>query len=281
MAIRSYKPTTPSMRYITRSTFEEITKKDPEKSLVHTRKRTGGRNNNGRVTMRGRGGGAKQKIRNVDFRRNRHGVVAKVIAIEYDPGRSARIALLEYTDGEKRYIVAPVGLGVGDTVQCGPKAPARPGNWLPLSNIPPGADIHNIELAPGKGGQMVRSAGAAATLMSLDNGKAQIKLPSGEIRRVSEKCYAVVGQVGNTDHEKQVWGKAGNTRHRGRRPITRAVAKNPHDHPMGGGEAKTSGGGHPVTPWGKPTKGFKTRKRKKYSNQFILVRRDGRPFKRK
>lgn len=281
MAIRTYKPTTPSMRYIARSTFEEITKKKPEKSLVRIRKRTGGRNNNGRVTMRGRGGGAKQKIRNVDFRRNKHGIAAKVTAIEYDPGRSARIALLEYTDGEKRYIVAPVGLGVGDTIQCGPNAPPRLGNWLPLSKIPPGTAVHNLELAPGKGGQLVRSAGTSATLMSLDQGKAQIKLPSGEIRRLNEKCYAVVGQVGNTDHEKQVWGKAGNTRHRGRRPITRAVAKNPHDHPMGGGEAKTSGGGHPSTPWGKPTKGFKTRKRKKYSNQFILVRRDGRPFKRK
>ena len=281
MAIRPYKPTTPSMRYIARTTFDEITKTKPEKRLVHTKKRTGGRNNNGRVTMRGRGGGAKQKIRNIDFRRNKHGMAANVVAIEYDPGRSARIALLEYTDGEKRYIVAPIGLGVGDTVQCGPNAPARPGNWLPLSKIPPGTSIHNLELSPGKGGQLVRSAGTSATLMSRDQGKAQIKLPSGEIRRVSEKCYAVVGQVGNTDHQKQVWGKAGNTRHRGRRPITRAVAKNPHDHPMGGGEAKTSGGGHPTTPWGKPTKGFKTRKRKKYSNQFILVRRDGRPFKRK
>ena len=281
MPIRSYNPTTPSMRYITRSTFEEITRKGPEKKLVHTRKRSGGRNNRGRITMRGRGGGHKQKIRNVDFRRNKHGIAAKVTAIEYDPGRSARIALLEYADGEKRYMVAPVGLGVGDTVQCGPQAAPRLGNWLPMGKIPVGAEIHNLELTPGKGGQIVRSAGASAMLMSRGGGYAQVKLPSGEIRRFNEKCYAVIGQVGNTDHEKQVWGKAGNTRHRGRRPITRAVAKNPVDHPMGGGEAKTSGGGHPTTPWGKPTKGFKTRPRKKYSNQFILVRRDGRPFKRK
>ena len=287
MPIRSYNPTTPSLRYIKRSTFEELTKdengkrKRPERKLVKAKKRSGGRNSDGRVTMRGRGGGAKRKLRNVDFRRNKHGVSATVIAIEYDPGRSARLALLEYADGEKRYIVAPVGLEKGSNVQCGPEALARPGNWLPLSKIPVGSDIHNLELAPGKGGQLVRSAGASASLMSRDGGFAQIKLPSGEIRRVSEKCFAAFGQVGNADHEKQVLGKAGNTRHRGRRPITRAVAKNPHDHPMGGGEAKTSGGGHPMTPWGKPTKGYKTRQRKKYSNKFILVRRDGRPFKRR
>ena len=281
MAIKTYKPVTPSQRYITRSTFDEITKTKPERRLTTNRKRTGGRNNRGRITLRGRGGGAKQRIRNVDFRRNKHGIPAKVVAIEYDPIRSARLALLEYTDGERRYIVAPNTIAVGATIQSGPGSPPRVGNCMPLKDIPMGLEIHNIELTLGKGGQLVRSAGGAATLMSRNAGFAQIKLPSGEIRRINENCIATIGQVGNTDHENQVWGKAGNTRHRGRRPITRAVAKNPHDHPMGGGEAKTSGGGHPSTPWGKPTKGFKTRKRKKYSNKFILVRRNGRPMKQR
>ena len=289
MPIRSYKPTTPSMRYIKRSTFEEITKTKPEKALVKIRKRTGGRNNRGRVTMRGIGGGAKQKIRNVDFKRrfSRKAfgedatVTAKVIAIEYDPMRSARIALLEYEGGEKRYIIAPNKLGVGDSVQSGPNAEPEIGSAMPIKNVPLAATIHNIELTPGRGGQIVRAAGSSATLMSLDGDMAQIKLPSGEIRRINENCWATIGQVGNIDHEKQVIGKAGNSRHRGIRPITRAVAKNPVDHPMGGGEAKTSGGGHPVTPWGVITRGYKTRSKKKYSNKFILVRRDGRPMKRK
>ncbi|MFM1554872.1 MAG: 50S ribosomal protein L2 [Limisphaerales bacterium] len=289
MPIRSYKPTTPSMRYIKRSTFEEITKTKPEKALVKIRKRTGGRNNRGRVTMRGIGGGAKQKIRNVDFKRrfSRKAfgedatVTAKVIAIEYDPMRSARIALLEYEGGEKRYIIAPNKLGVGDSVQSGPNAEPEIGSAMPIKKIPLAAAIHNIELTPGRGGQIVRAAGSSATLMSLEGDIAQIKLPSGEIRRINENCWATIGQVGNIDHEKQVIGKAGNSRHRGIRPITRAVAKNPVDHPMGGGEAKTSGGGHPVTPWGVITRGYKTRSKKKYSNKFILVRRDGRPMKRK
>ncbi|MGY8650578.1 MAG: 50S ribosomal protein L2 [Verrucomicrobiia bacterium] len=289
MPIRSYKPTTPSMRYIKRSTFEEITKTKPEKALVKIRKKTGGRNNRGRVTMRGIGGGAKQKIRNVDFKRrfSRKAfgedatVAAKVIAIEYDPMRSARIALLEYEGGEKRYIIAPNKLGVGDSVQSGPNAEPEIGSAMPIKKIPLAAAIHNIELTPGRGGQIVRAAGSSATLMSLDGDMAQIKLPSGEIRRINENCWATIGQVGNIDHEKQVIGKAGNSRHRGIRPITRAVAKNPVDHPMGGGEAKTSGGGHPVTPWGVITRGYKTRSKKKYSNKFILVRRDGRPMKRK
>jgi large subunit ribosomal protein L2 len=277
------------MRYIKRSTFEEITKTKPEKALVKIRKKTGGRNNRGRVTMRGIGGGAKQKIRNVDFKRrfSRKAfgedatVTAKVIAIEYDPMRSARIALLEYEGGEKRYIIAPNKLGVGDSVQSGPNAEPEIGSAMPLNKIPLAAAIHNIELTPGRGGQIVRAAGSSATLMSLDGDMAQIKLPSGEIRRINENCWATIGQVGNIDHEKQVIGKAGNSRHRGIRPITRAVAKNPVDHPMGGGEAKTSGGGHPVTPWGVITRGYKTRSKKKYSNKFILVRRDGRPMKRK
>ena len=289
MPIRSYKPTTPTMRYIKRSTFEEITKTKPEKALVKIRKKTGGRNNRGRVTMRGIGGGAKQKIRNVDFKRrfSRKAfgedatVTAKVIAIEYDPMRSARIALLEYEGGEKRYIIAPNKLGVGDSVQSGPNAEPEIGSAMPIKKIPLAAAIHNIELTPGRGGQIVRAAGSSATLMSLDGDMAQIKLPSGEIRRINENCWATIGQVGNIDHEKQVIGKAGNSRHRGIRPITRAVAKNPVDHPMGGGEAKTSGGGHPVTPWGVITRGYKTRSKKKYSNKFILVRRDGRPMKRK
>ena len=289
MPIRPYKPTTPSMRYIKRSTFEEITKTKPEKALVKIRKKTGGRNNRGRVTMRGIGGGAKQKIRNVDFKRrfSRKAfgedatVTAKVIAIEYDPMRSARIALLEYEGGEKRYIIAPNKLGVGDSVQSGPNAEPEIGSAMPIKKIPLAAAIHNIELTPGRGGQIVRAAGSSATLMSLDGDMAQIKLPSGEIRRINENCWATIGQVGNIDHEKQVIGKAGNSRHRGIRPITRAVAKNPVDHPMGGGEAKTSGGGHPVTPWGVITRGYKTRSKKKYSNKFILVRRDGRPMKRK
>ena len=277
------------MRYIKRSTFEEITKTKPEKALVKIRKRTGGRNNRGRVTMRGIGGGAKQKIRNVDFKRrfSRKAfgedatVTAKVIAIEYDPMRSARIALLEYEGGEKRYIIAPNKLGVGDSVQSGPNAEPEIGSAMPIKKIPLAAAIHNIELTPGRGGQIVRAAGSSATLMSLDGDMAQIKLPSGEIRRINENCWATIGQVGNIDHEKQVIGKAGNSRHRGIRPITRAVAKNPVDHPMGGGEAKTSGGGNAVTPWGVITRGYKTRSKKKYSNKFILVRRDGRPMKRK
>lgn len=289
MAIRSYKPVTPSMRYIKRSTFEEITKTKPEKSLVKTKKKTGGRNSDGHITMRGIGGGAKQKIRNVDFRRRfaRHAygpeatVKGEVIAIEYDPIRSARLALIQYPKGEKRYIIAARGMAVGSVIFSGPKAEPEPGNALPLGKIPPGTPIHNIELTKGKGGQIVRAAGSSATLMAADSKFAQVKLPSGEIRRVNAECWATVGIVGNEDHEKQVIGKAGNTRHRGRRGITRAVAKNPVDHPMGGGEAKTSGGGHPVTPWGVITKGYKTRNKKKYSNKFILVRRDGRPMKRK
>ena len=289
MPIRSYKPVTPSQRYIKRSTFEEITKTKPEKALVKIKKKTGGRNSDGHITMRGLGGGAKQKIRNVDFRRrfarDKYGsnatVEGKVAAIEYDPIRSARIALVEYVGSEKRYILAAKGMEVGAKIYSGPDAEPEPGNALPLSNIPPGTPIHNIELTKGKGGQIVRSAGTSATVMATDKDYAQIKLPSGEIRRVNAACWATVGVVGNADHEKQVIGKAGNTRHRGRRGITRAVAKNPVDHPMGGGEAKSSGGGHPVTPWGVITKGKKTRSKKKYSNKFILVRRDGRPMKRK
>jgi large subunit ribosomal protein L2 len=279
MPVKSFRPLTPSTRYITISDYSEITKRKPEKKLVYTRKKTGGRNSYGRVTSRGRGQGHKQKVRTVDFRREKLGVEASVIAIEYDPIRSARLALVEYKDGEKRYIIAPVGLKVGATVSSGASAPPEVGNALPLKNIPVGITIHNLELIPGKGAQMVRSAGSGATLMSRDEGYAQIRLPSGEIRKINENCLASIGQVGNAEHENVVLGKAGRARHRGIRPLSRGVAKNPVDHPMGGGAGKTSGGGHPVTPWGVVTKGKKTRPKFKFSNRFIVVRRDGRPPK--
>jgi large subunit ribosomal protein L2 len=281
MPVRAFRPLTPSTRYITIADFSDITKTKPEKGLVFTRKRTGGRNCYGRVTSRGIGGGTKQKNRLVDFKRNKHGVVATVAAIEYDPRRTARLALLQYQDGEKRYIVAPVGLQVGAKLMSGPAALPELGNCLPLKLVPVGVPIHNIELAPGKGGQLVRTAGGAAALMSRDQGYALIRLPSGEIRKVKEGCYATIGQVGNLEHEKVTLGKAGRSRHRGIRPLSRGVAKNPVDHPMGGGAGKTSGGGHPVTPWGVITKGYRTRNRRKHSNRFILVRRDGRPMKHK
>ncbi len=281
MPVKSFRPLTPSTRYITIASYADITKTRPEKSLVFTRKKTGGRNSYGRITSRGIGQGNKQKIRNVDFKRNKHGIEATVAAIEYDPRRTARLALLQYKDGEKRYIIAPVGLGVGTKLMSGPAAPPEVGNSLPLKAIPVGLPIHNLEIIPGRGAQMVRSAGGAATLMSRDEGYAQVRLPSGEIRRINENCFATIGQVGNTEHENIVLGKAGRSRHRGIRPLSRAVAKNPVDHPMGGGAGKTSGGGHPVTPWGVPTKGKKTRNRRKLSNRFIVVRRDGRPMKQK
>lgn len=279
MPVKTFRPLTPSTRYITIASFEEITKTRPEKRLVTIRKRTGGRNSYGRVTSRGIGGGHKQKLRLVDFKRERHGVEAVVKAIEYDPRRSARLALLEYKDGEKRYILAPLGLIVGTKVVSGPTAAPETGNSLPLRIIPVGLPLHNIELTPGRGAQMVRTAGGSATLMSRDQGYALVRLPSGEIRRINENCYATIGQVGNVEHENVVLGKAGRARHRGIRPLSRGVAKNPVDHPMGGGAGKTSGGGHPVTPWGVITKGYKTRKRRKYSNRFIVLRRSGRPLK--
>jgi large subunit ribosomal protein L2 len=279
MPVKSFRPLTPSTRYITIASYDEITKTKPEKSLVYTRKKTGGRNSYGRVTSRGRGQGHKQKVRTVDFKRNKFGVEAKVIAIEYDPIRTARLALLEYKDGERAYIIAPVGLEVGATLKSGATAPPDIGNALPLKNVPIGATIHNLEMVPGRGAQIVRSAGGGATLMSRDEGYAQVRLPSGEIRRFNENCLATIGQVGNTEHENVMLGKAGRARHRGIRPLSRGVAKNPVDHPMGGGAGKTSGGGHPVTPWGVITKGYKTRPKFKFSNRFIVVRRDGRPPK--
>jgi large subunit ribosomal protein L2 len=284
MPVKTFRPLTPSTRYITIADFSDITKTKPEKSLVEIRKKTGGRNMYGRMTARGIGGGHKQKIRLVDFKRNKHGVEATVAAIEYDPMRSARLALLQYKDGEKRYIIAPVGVKVGVTLSSGPTAPPEVGNSLPLKSIPVGLAVHNIELTPGRGGQMVRSAGGSATLMSVDAGYAQLRLPSGEIRRVNEECYATIGQVGNTTHENVILGKAGRSRHRGIRPINRGVTKNPVDHPNGGGQGKSKSGGgwqQLMSPWGKVAKGGKTRAKYKYSNRFIVVRRNGLPIKTK
>ena len=284
MPVKSFRPLTPSTRYVTIADFSDITKTRPEKHLVRTRKKTGGRNCYGRATARGIGGGHKQKLRLVDFKRNKHGVEATVSAIEYDPGRSARLALLEYKDGEKRYILAPTGIQVGGKVMSGPTAPPEIGNCLPLRSIPLASAVHNIEIIPGRGGQMVRSAGGAGTLMSRDEGYALVRLPSGEIRKINENCYATIGQVGNTEHENVVLGKAGRSRHRGIRPINRGVSRNPVDHPNGGGAGKSKSGGgwqQLTSPWGLLAKGYRTRDRRKASNRFILVRRDGRPMKNK
>jgi len=284
MPVKTFRPLTPSLRYITFADYSDVTKSKPEKRLVEIRKKTGGRNVYGRVTARGIGGGHKQKIRIVDFKRNKTGVEATVAAIEYDPMRSARLALLEYKDGEKRYIIAPAGIQVGGKVMSGPTAPAEIGNCLPLKAIPVGLAIHNIEMTPGAGGQMVRTAGGAATLMSRDEGYAQIRLPSGEIRKVNENCCATIGQVGNVEHENVILGKAGRSRHLGKRPINRGVTRNPVDHPNGGGAGKSKSGGgwqQLTSPWGLLAKGYKTRHRKKSSNRFIIIRRDGRPMKNK
>jgi large subunit ribosomal protein L2 len=284
MPVKTFRPLTPSRRYITVASFEEVTKARPEKSLVMTRKKTGGRNCYGRVTARGIGGGHKQKIRSVDFKRNKHGMEATVAAIEYDPGRSARLALLEYKDGEKLYIVAPDGLKVGAKVVSGPSAAPELGNALPLRSIPVGLPIHSIEMVPGRGAQMVRSAGSSASLMSRDGGYALIRLPSGEIRRVHEDCYATIGAVGNAEHENEVLGKAGRSRWLGIRPINRGVSRNPVDHPNGGGAGKSKSGGgwqQLTSPWGLLAKGYRTRHKKKPSRRFIVVRRDGRPMKQK
>src|SRR5436305_4741957 len=272
MGVRRYKPTSAGRRNMSVSTFEEITKSTPEKSLLEPLRKSGGRNNQGRLTVRHRGGGTKRAYRKIDFKRNKHGVAAKVAHIEYDPNRTARIALLHYADGEKRYILAPDGLAVGTTITSGPEADILVGNSLPLAKIPLGTTIHNIELKEGKGGQMVRSAGTAAQLMAREGDWATLRLPSGEMRKVHIRCYATIGQVGNLEHENVSYGKAGRTRHLGKRPHNRGVSMNPVDHPLGGGEGKTSGGRHPVTPWGKPTKGYKTRKNKR-TTKFIVKRR--------
>ncbi len=273
MALRRTKPTSPGRRFQTYDTFEDITRSQPEKSLVRALNKTGGRNAKGRVTCRHRGGGHKRRYRVVDFKRNKMDVPAKVAAIEYDPNRSARIALLHYVDGEKRYIVAPHNLAVGDTVIAGEAADIKPGNVLPLRNIPLGTQIHNVELHPGKGSQLVRSAGSYAQLMAKEGRYAQVKLPSGEVRMILIDCQATVGQVGNPEHGNISLGKAGRKRWLGRRPKVRGVAMNPVDHPMGGGEGKASGGRHPCSPWGQPTKGFRTRKKRKVSNRYIVKRR--------
>ena len=282
MPVKTFRPLTPSTRYITIADYSELTKKKPEKSLLEIRKKSGGRNHYGRATARGIGGGHKQKLRIVDFKRQKHGMEATVAAIEYDPIRTARLALLQYSDGEKAYILAPAGLLVGAKVMSGAVAAPDLGNALPMSKIPVGIAIHNIELHAGKGGQIVRSAGSSATLMSRDGGYAQIRLPSGEIRKMQEDCYATIGQVGNAEHENVVLGKAGRSRHRGIRPISRGVARNPVDHPNGGGQGKSKSGGgwqQLTSPWGLQAKGLRTRIKSKYSNRFIVVRRDGRPLK--
>lgn len=258
------------------SSFEEITKSTPEKSLTTSLRKSGGRNSNGRVTSRARGGGHKRRYRIIDFKRNKHGIPAKVFSIEYDPNRSARIALLHYADGEKRYIIAPDGLKVGDSLMSGEKAEIKVGNALKLKDIPMGSFIHNVELKPGKGGQLGRSAGTAIQVMAKEGKYAQLKMPSGEVRMINLECLATYGSVGNTVHENISLGKAGRSRWLGIRPKTRGVAKNPVDHPMGGGEGKSSGGGHPVSPWGQKAKGLKTRKRKNPSNKYIIKRRKSR-----
>lgn len=273
MAIKVYKPTSPGRRGMTSSTFEELTKETPVKSLLVTLKRQAGRNNQGRITVRHHGGGNRPKYRLIDFRRDKTDVSAKVAAIEYDPNRSARIARLNYADGEKRYILAPIGLMVGDTILSGANAEVKPGNTLPISNIPVGTLIHNIELLKGKGGQLVRSAGTAAQLMAKEGKYAQVRLPSGETRYVSVECKATIGQVGNAEWNTIKWGKAGRRRHMGWRPTVRGSAMSPRDHPHGGGEGKVGVGlPGPKTPWGKPALGKKTRRRK-YTNRFIVKRR--------
>jgi len=273
MGIKTINPTTPGNRFATRSDFVEITATKPEKKLTKALRKSGGRNNKGRITVRHRGGGHRRRYRLIDFKRNKTDILATVATIEYDPNRSANIALLHYSDGEKRYILSPSGLKIGDQVVSSPTAKLKIGNALQLKNIPTGLTVHNVEMTPGKGGQMVRSAGTGAQVMAHDDNFTTLKLPSGEIRLVNSECYAVIGEVGNKAHEQIVSGKAGRTRWLGRRPSVRGVAMNPVDHPMGGGEGKSSGGRHPCTPWGKPTKGYKTRKRNKKSNAYIVRRR--------
>ncbi|MCY3808388.1 MAG: 50S ribosomal protein L2 [Gemmatimonadetes bacterium] len=269
MALKKFRPVTPGARFRTVTAKDAVTRKGPERSLTEPRKRSSGRNHHGRITVRRRGGGAKRRYRKVDFKRDKHGVVGRVAEIEYDPNRSALIALVHYEDGEKRYILYVRGMGVGDLVSSGPDADIRPGNALPLGAIPLGTTVHNVEMKPGKGGQMARSAGSGVQVLAKEGKYVTLRLPSTEVRRIHERCLATVGQVGNVDHSLQSLGKAGASRWRGRRPKVRGVAMNPIDHPLGGGEGKASGGRPPVTPWGKP-EGRKTRKRKNLSNKFIV-----------
>ena len=272
MAIKTYRPVTPSGRFTTTLTNDELTTARPHKPLTQIRRRTGGRRNSGDITIWHRGGGYKRKLRIIDFKRDKVGVPGKVVSIEYDPNRSARIALVAYLDGDKRYILQPVGLQVGQKIVSGPEADILVGNALPLRNIPAGTTVHNVELKPGKGAQMVRSAGGSAQLVAKEGDYALVKLPSGETRKVLIDCMATIGQIGNVDHENVAIGKAGRKRWMGKKPVNRGVAMNPVDHPHGGGEGKTSGGRHPVTPWGQPTRGYKTRNNKR-TDEFIVSRR--------
>jgi large subunit ribosomal protein L2 len=272
MHFRKLNPTSPGTRFQTVQTFDDITTQEPYKPLVEPLRSTGGRNNQGHLTSWWRGGGHKRMYRIIDFKRDKHGVPAKVATIEYDPNRSSRIALITYADGEKRYILQPSGLKVGDAIVSGPNVDILPGNALPLKNIPLGTLIHNVELKPGKGGQIARSAGSSVQLVAKEGEYATVKMPSGETRKIFSECYATIGTVGNVDHENVSIGKAGRSRWLGKRPHVRGVAMNPVDHPLGGGEGKTSGGRHPVSPWGMPTKGYKTRNRK-VTDQFIVQRR--------
>ena len=276
MAIRKLRPMTPATRFYSISTFEEITKNEPEKALVESNKKSGGRNNLGRITSRHRGGGHKRQYRIIDFKRNKHGIVGTIAAIEYDPNRAARIALIHYPDGEKRYIIAAIGMKVGAKIVSGPQAEIENGNAMPLKNIPAGTFVHNVEFAPGKGGQIGRSAGNSLQVMAKEGEWVSLKLPSGEIRKFRSDCYATIGLVGNADHENISIGKAGRSRWLGIRPQSRGMAMNPVDHPMGGGEGRSKSGGgyqHPESPWGKYAKGLKTRKRKNQSNKYIVKRR--------
>ncbi|MDH3493101.1 MAG: 50S ribosomal protein L2 [Acidobacteriota bacterium] len=274
MAIKKVKPTSPARRYQTFLKRDQLTKgAEPEKSLLEPKKRISGHNNDGRITVRRRGGGHKRFYRKIDFKRDKIGIPGRITQIEYDPNRSAHIALITYLDGEKRYILAPANIEVGQTIMSGPEADILPGNALPILNIPLGTEVHNIEMRPGKGGQLVRSAGGFAQLVAKEGKYAQIKMPSGEVRKIPVVCMATVGMVGNREHENVSLGKAGRNRWKGRRPKVRGVAMNPIDHPHGGGEGKTSGGRHPVTPWGTPTKGYKTRRNKRTGNMIVRDRR--------
>jgi len=272
MPIKKYKPTSPGRRFVTTMDFSELSKVDPEKSLLEVRKKHSGRNFNGHITVRHKGGGYRKQYRIIDFKRAKDAIPAKVATIEYDPNRSARIALLNYRDGEKRYILAPMGLQVGDVIESGPNADIKTGNCLPIKNIPLGTVIHNIELRPGEGGKLVRSAGGAAQLMAKEGEYAQVRMPSGEVRKVMIVCRATIGQLGNVDHENEIVGKAGRQRHRGKRPAVRGIAMNPVDHPHGGGEARSTSGRPPTTPWGQMTMGKKTRRNKRTAKMIVRKR---------
>ncbi|MHB8510040.1 MAG: 50S ribosomal protein L2 [Candidatus Dormibacteria bacterium] len=274
MAVKKYKPTSPGRRFMSVATFEEITKKEPEKSLLVALPKRAGRNNTGSISVRHQGGGHKKQYRIIDFKRNKFGVPGKVAAIEYDPNRTSRIALIHYADGEKRYILAPLSIRVGDSIENGAEADIKPGNALPISSIPVGTTIHNIELKPGRGGQLVRSAGGAAQLLAKEGDYAQVRMPSGEVRLVPVVCTATIGQLGNLDHENENVGKAGKSRWRGKRPSVRGMTMNPFDHPHGGGEGRSGAGGNPQTPWGKPALGYRTR-RNKATDKMIVRRRGG------